>query len=610
MPFPYEVFGFRSLRRSLRLPEALRGNRAGQDAPNCRRQIVAAAVIAWCLGCGCMRTESSPVATRSSPAEWFVDITDAAGLAFVHDGEPAGTYFMPEIMGAGGALLDFDGDGRLDLLLVNGSWSPGAQTSRMQNRLYRQSPDEKFDDVTALAGMIGTTGYGVGIAVGDVDNDGHSDVYITAFGGDRFWLNNGDGTFCDRTDLLENRNRRWGTAAAFFDYDRDGWLDLYVVNYLDYFPGTQCDEGTGRIDYCGPQSFSGSVGKLYRNLGGIDDRGRIFADLTVEAGLASQSSPGLGVICRDFNDDQRPDVYVANDMSPDLLWLQQGDGSFREEGVQRGVAYNRFGHAEASMGIVSDDFNGDGVFDLFITNLRGETNTLFLGVGGGQFTDGTAGSGLGPASLPYTGFGVVSVDVDFDGDLDLIVVNGRVKRGPSLTGATLGPFWNEYAQPNQIYLNDGQGHFSDISERGGLLTGRLDVARALISGDIDNDGDLDLLLTSCAGPARLFRNEVPRAGTWLTVRAIDRPLNRYAIGAKVTVNAGPHTLCREINPSSGYLSSHDPRLVFGLGDAQRFDGITVRWPDGSCEEFEGGSANRQVLLLRGRGRPDAAVEGP
>jgi hypothetical protein len=563
-----------------------------------------------------MRTESSSEPAKSPPVEWFVDITDAAGVTFVHDAEPPGTYFMPEIMGSGGAFLDFDGDGRLDILLLNGSWSQtastsqGAQTSRLQVRLYRQDPSGKFDERTALAGMTATPGYGVGIAVGDVDNDGHFDVYVTAFGGDRLWLNNGDGTFCDRTNLLENQNRRWGTAAAFFDYDRDGWLDLYVVNYLDYFPGTQCDEGTGRIDYCGPQSFSGSVGKLYRNLGGIDDRGRIFADQTVETGLAAVASPGLGLVCRDFNDDQLPDIYVANDMSPDLLWLQQVDGSFREEGVPLGIAYNRYGHAEASMGIVADDFNGDGIFDLFITNLRGETNTLFVGAGVGQFTDQTAGSGLGPPSLAYTGFGVVSVDLDFDGDLDLVVVNGRVKRGPTLEGAALGPFWNDYAQPNQIYLNDGSGHFSNVSGRGGQLTGRLDVARALISGDIDNDGDLDLLLTSCAGPARLFRNETPRAGTWLTVRAIDRFQNRYAYGAKVTVRTGQRKLCREINPSSGYLSSHDPRVSFGLGDAKRFDGISVTWADGANEDFEGGAANRAVLLLRGRGRPAAGENGP
>ena len=563
-------------------------------------------ILVWVAGC--TPSGSSPAFPEASGVPWFTDITEAAGLVFVHDHEPQESYFMPEIMGSGGGFLDYDGDGWLDIVLLNGSWSEGANSSRMRNRLYRQRAEGVFEDATRAAGWTDVTGYGVGLAAADVDNDGNIDLYVTGFGGDRLWLNNGDGTFSEGTDFLETVNHRWGTAAAFFDYDGDGWLDLYVVNYLDYYPGTQCDEGTGRIDYCGPKSFSGTVGKLYRNLGGVDDRGRMFTDATLDSGIAAHPGPGLGLICRDFNGDLKPDVYVANDMSPDLLWIQQPDGTFREEGVERGIAYNRLGQAEASMGIISGDLDGDGIFDLFLTNLRGETNTLFLGTREGFFTDATAGSGLGPASLAYTGFGVVALDIEFDGDLDLIVVNGRVKRGPPL-GDSLGAFWSDYAQPHQIYLNDGHGRFADASSNGGELTARLDVARAIVSGDLDNDGDLDLLVTSCAGRARLFRNDTPRTGNWLMVRACDHGTNRDAIGTKLFVKTARGTVCREVDRSSGYLSSHDPRVLFGLGDCDGFDEILAIWPDGSTEEFAGGPANRELVLVRGRGRARAAGEG-
>ena len=554
------------------------------------------------IGCG----KPAPPSTDNrvvEEASWFVEITDEAGLKFIHDVEAPGDYFMPEIMGSGGAFVDFDGDGLLDIFLVNGRWSQGGEESRMCNQLYRQRADGTFAEVTLAAGMVSVPGYGVGVAVGDVNNDGAPDVYVTAFGGDRLWVNNGDATFFDRTDSLENVNQRWGTAASFVDYDRDGWLDLFVVNYVDYFPGTQCDEGTNRLDYCGPKSFSGTIGKLYRNLGQIDERGGMFTDVTIETGLAANAGPGLGLICHDFNGDGRPDLYIANDMFANRLWIQQEAGTFRDEAVVRGAAYKQLGQAGASMGIVCDDLNGDRMADLFITNLRGEMNILFLNTGAGQFVDGTAGSGLGAASLPYTGFGAVAIDLEFDGDLDLVVVNGRVKRGAPLPGAVLGSFWNDYAEPNQIFQNDGAGQFTEISHRGGLFTSRIEVTRALVCGDLDNDGDLDLLVTNCGGPARLYRNEGPRDGAWLTVRAINRSQNRDALGAQITVVVGGRDVTREINPSSGYLSSHDVRVNFGLGKFDAYEKIVVAWPDGNREEFDGGRANRQVVLQSGQGRP-------
>jgi hypothetical protein len=281
--------------------------------------------------------------------------------------------------------------------------------------------------------------------------------------------------------------------------------------------------------------------------------------------------------------------------------MQQADGTFREEGALRGVAVDRFGIAEASMGVACDDLDGDGQDDLFITTLRGETNLLLLGRGRGLFSDETAESGLGPPSLEFTGFGTVALDLEDDGDLDLVVVNGRVKRAPPLATARLDAFWNDYAEPNQIYLNDARGHFAEASEFGGPLTNRVDVARALIYGDYDNDGDFDLLVTYSSGPARLFRNDCPRKGNWLLVRAIDPALNRDAYGARIDVAAGEMRQHREVNPSSSYLASNDMRVHFGLGDARQYDRLAVQWPDGLSEEFPAGAANRQVVLYRGRG---------
>ncbi|MGE5193502.1 MAG: CRTAC1 family protein, partial [Deltaproteobacteria bacterium] len=497
---------------------------------------------------------------------WFKEISAESGFNFRHDAEDDQSYFMPEIMGSGGAFLDFDGDGRLDVFLVNGRWSHGKEGARTRNSLFRQQPDGSFADVALPAGLADAAGYGVGVAAADIDNDGDVDLYVTAFGGDRLWVNQGDGTFADRTGTLESINERWGTAAAFFDYDRDGWLDLCVVNYLDYFPGSLCDDGSGRRDYCGPTSFSGTASKLYRNLGGEDNRGLRFADVTVATGIASRPGPGLGVSCRDFNHDGRPDIFVANDMSPNTLWIQQPDGTFRDEGMLRGAAVDRFGKAEASMGVAWGDYDGDGLDDLFITTLRGETNLLLLGRSGECFSDETPASGLGPPGLEFTWFGVVALDLENDGDLDLVIVNGRVKRAPPLKTARLNRFWNDYAEPSQIFLNDGGGHFADASREGGEFSARVEVMRALAYADIDNDGDFDLLVTTCAGPARLYRNDTPRKGSWLMLRAYDPALNRDAIGARIEVLVGSRRFHREVNPSSSYLASNDVRVHFGLGD--------------------------------------------
>jgi hypothetical protein len=576
-------------------------------------RIVALTVtILACISLGGCQHEGSVtpgVAPKSAPAvheAWFtelsVDFQTAIDIGEAPRQPNSERYFMPDIMGPGGAFLDFDGDGALDILLVSGQWSSAGRQARMGIRLFRQGPDSEFHDCSQAAGLGTVNGYGVGVAVGDIDNDGDVDFYVTGFGGDRLWLNQGDGTFSDGTQLVESLNRRWGTAASFCDYDRDGWLDLCVVTYLDYFPNTRCDDGSGRPDFCGPKSFVGTVTRLYRNLGAVSSKGILLEDVTVAAGFPSGPGPGLGVYTHDFDGDGRLDVFVANDMSPNALWIQQVDGSFRNEAAIRGVAVDRFGIAEASMGVVCNDLGGDGEDDLFITTLRGETNLLLLGRGAGLFSDETAGSGLGPPSLEFTGFGTVALDLENDGDLDLAVVNGRVKRAPPLLPNTgLDPFWNDYAEPNQLFLNDARGHFTDASEYGGTFTNRVDVARALIYGDIDNDGDYDLLVTYSTGGARLFRNDWPRQGNWLLVRAFDPRLNRDAYGARVEIAAGTLRLHREVNPSSSYLASHDIRVHFGLANATQYDSLTVHWPDGVVEDYPAGPVNRDIVVYRGRG---------
>jgi hypothetical protein len=531
----------------------------------------------------------------------LTEITESAGLRSHIGPEAPSTFEMPDIMGNGAAFVDYDGDGLLDLFLLGGVFD-SRSAPRMRNQLFRQMPEGSLTDVSSSAGLEEVEGYGIGIAVGDVDNDGDLDLYLTCLGPDHFLLNNGDGTFTDRSELFETANERWSTAAAFCDYDRDGFLDLFVVNYVDYYPGTQCEEGDLRIDYCGPNSFAGTTCRLYRNLSGADQRGLMFSDVTAESGIAADSGPGLGLVARDFNDDGRLDFYVGNDMRPNRLWIQQSDGTFIDEAVVRGIACNGQGAPQASMGIAWGNLSGQGNCDVFITNLRGEMNILYGGSADGQFTDLTVPSGVGQPSLTRTGFGVIAADLELDGDLDLVLVNGKVKRGSALPGAVLSRHWNQYAEPGQILLSDGRGRFSDASSIAGPIASHVEVSRALAAGDFDNDGDLDFLVTSCGGPARLYRNDAPRRGHWLSVRAFDRALNRDALGAIVFIEAGGAEFRREINPSSSYLASNDFRAYFGTGSAGRFTSLRVRWPDGLEEVFSGGDVDRHLIVYRGTGR--------
>jgi enediyne biosynthesis protein E4 len=570
-------------------------------APRCALVLV---LSLFPLGCG----KDSPAVREVAHPPWFEDVTEKVGLDFVHDAGPVdeARHFMPQIVGSGAAVFDFDGDGLLDIYLLNNGGPRGKP-----NCLFRQLPDGKFKDVSLGSGLD-IAGYNMGVAIGDVNNDGHPDVLVTQYGGVKLFLNNGNGTFTDVTREAGLDNPLWATSAAFLDYDRDGWLDLVVVNYVDYDPSWPCAGLGGQPDYCPPNQFPGTVSKLFHNRGPNSaggGRGSVpgrrvprFEDVTLSSGLGRVPGPGLGVACADFDGDGWPDILVANDGAPNRLWINQKNGTFVDEAVVRGIAYNGPGQAQANMGIALGDVDGDGVFDVFMTHLTEETNTLWRQGPRGLFRDGTPAAGLASPRWRGTGWGAVLADFDHDGALDLALVNGRVARGKA-TASLLGAHWSRYAERNQLFANNGSGQFTDISMENEPFCGPAGVYRGLVAADIDGDGALDLLVTAVAGPARLYRNVAPQRGHWLMVRAIDPALRRDAYGAEITVRAGSRRWVSGISPNQGYLCSHDCRAHFGLGSAARLDAIEVLWPDGTRELFAGRPADQVVQLLRGQGKP-------
>jgi hypothetical protein len=562
--------------------------------------------IGFLLGAsGCnpsARTDTQANSVPDAPAgasRWFDDVTDAVGLTFTHECGPTGKFFMPQSVGPGGALFDADGDGRLDILLLQTA-GPG---SGVRNRLYLQTADGRFRDASAGSGLD-FDGYNMGVAIGDVDNDGRPDVLITQFTGARLFHNEGGGKFRDITEEAGIVNPHWGASAAFVDYDRDGRLDLIIVNYIDYDPSWPCSSPGGGKDFCGPRSFPGTIPRLFRNLGPGDGKPVRFADVTVPAGLATKPAPGLGVYAADLTGDGWPDLLIANDGTPNHLWVNQKDGTFKNEAMSRGIALTGNGMSMANMGIAVADYDGDGLLDMFITHLGIETHTMWRQGPVGFFRDDTLHSRVTRTRWRGTGFGAVAADFDRDGWPDIAFVNGRVYRGPELPGAGhLPEFWRPYAERNQLLRNAGGGKFDDISEANPAFCGSLNVGRGLAVGDFDNDGRPDLLVTPISGRARLYRNVAP-GGHWLGVRVTDPAKgNRDLLGTEVRVKAGGRTWVQVAQSAHSYLSASDPRPLFGLGGAAAYDRIEVTWPDGTREAFPGGPADRWVSLTPGSGNP-------
>ena len=549
------------------------------------------ALLGFALSCGA----HGP----APPASWFSDQTAASGLSFVHETGARGEMHLPEIMGGGVALFDAEGDGDLDVFFTSGDFErePGeAVGGPGRGRLFRHEAGLKFVDVTAASGLDEAR-YGMGAAVGDVDNDGDADLFLTNFGADQLYLNRGDGSFEDRTERAGIDVQGLSCSAVFCDYDLDGFLDLYVTRYVRYDPRQVCRNSSGQRDYCGPRAFNPASHVLLHNNGD-----GTFRDVSERAGLSRVAAAGLGVVCEDLNDDGRPDFYVANDQYANYLWLNRGDGTFEEQAVVLGAAYNLEGKAESGMGVIAADLDSDLDLDLFVTNLKGETNTLYRNLGRGSFEDATGGAGLAQSSLPYTGFGTVAFDVELDSDLDLLVANGRVFRGAPYPRPDVPEPWSFFAEPNLFYLNDGQGRFTAEPRLAEPFTAPIEISRGLATGDLDEDGDVDLVVTHVQGPAHLLRNDAPRAGHWLSVLAIDPALRREAIGARLTLEAGGRRFLRTVSRGFSYLSSNDPRAHFGLGAAESVSRLEVRWPDGLTERFEVPGVDRALTLKRGEGR--------
>ncbi len=575
-----------------------------------RSALALSMLLAACTGeeDGAPDRRSTPARPGASTAAagWFSEVARSSGIDFTHDGGAAGDYQLPEIMGSGCAWIDVDLDGDLDAYLVSAGHDPG----RARNRLYRNRGGGEFEDVTDDSGA-GDTGFGMGCAVADVDGDGFPDIYVTNFGANALYRNNGDGTFTDVTAAAGVGERRWSASAAFVDVDADGALDLFVTNYMSHPERSDqpCADAAGRIEYCGPHShFAPEPDTLYRNLG--DGR---FADVTRQAGMGDARGYGLGVVCADFNGDGHADIYVANDATANRLWINDGTGRFVDRGVEWGAAFNQHGRPEAGMGVDVADLDGDGGLDIFVTNLVNETNTLYRGLGDGLFDDVTHACGLGPPSLASTGFGAGFLDVDLDGDLDILVTNGRIRRGPLVDGVDLPAPWGRYAERDQLFERAGESGgpgtiaFVERSVEAGLGGLRPHVGRGLALGDHDNDGDVDVLVTACGGAARLYRNDAPRRGRWLTVVPLAPGGRGVVLGARVTVVADGATRIRESRAAASYLSSNDPRVHFGLGDVERA-AVTIRWPDGA--ETAAGEVPLDRIVEIEKGRDGFTVRPP
>ena len=548
-----------------------------------------------------------------------MDATADVGLDFVHRNGMSGQYYYSEMMGSGAALFDADNDGDLDLYLVQGGTLGTASDPPLGDRLWRNDlepgaspPSLRFTDVTEDSGLA-AHGYGMGVATGDVDNDGWTDLYVTNFGANQLWRNQGADTggrirFRDVTAAAGVDDERWSTSAVFFDYDGDGWLDLYVVNYVDFRLADNkiCHGPTSLRDYCGPTSYQGESDRLFRNRGVGTDGVVTFEDVSGAAGILTEAGAGMGVVASDFDGDGRPDLYVANDQTRNILWLQDSGGRFVNRALLAGCAANIDGRAEASMGVDAGDVDNDGDDDLFMTHLRTETNTLYLNDGRGYFQDATLQTGVGTPSLGFTSFGTSLFDLDNDGWLDLAVANGTVTRIVELVD---DPF--PLHQPNQLLRNLGAGdnaaRFTEASHLASEAFAVSEVSRGLAPGDVDNDGNVDLVVTNNHGPARLLLNRTGQEQPWLGLRLVGGDARRDMLGARVELRRGDgRHLHRRVRTDTSYCSAGDPRVLFGLGGGGQLEAVRVRWPDGRHETWPAPAPGRYHTLVQGTGQPVTA----
>jgi len=509
----------------------------------------------------------------------LVDVTAAAGIDFHHNSGAFGAKYLPETMGSGCAFFDYDGDGWLDLLLVNGMDWPGHKRRRSTLKLYRNNRNGTFTDVTERAGLA-VEMYGMGVAVADYDNDGFPDVLITAVGQNRLFHNTGKGHFVDVTERAGLGGRSsFSTSAVWFDYDRDGLLDLLICNYVKWSPERDvfCSVDGKRKSYCTPEAYHGETCWLFRNRGN-----GTFEDVTARSGIFDSTSKSLGVALVDYDRDGWLDVLVANDTQPNKLYHNLRNGTFEDVAVRAGIAFSEDGKARAGMGIDAADFDNSGADGIAITNFDNEMMALYRPSRSGGFSDSAIKAGVGQASRESLGFGCAFLDIELDGRLDLAAVNGHIDETVRHIRSNVG-----YAQPPHLFHNDGQGHFRDIAASAGAGFAAPKVARGLAYGDFDRDGDLDLAVTTNQGPAYLYRNDLSNGFHPLRIRLIGKKSNRDGIGAVVRATTPEGTQSRMVKTGSSYLSQSELTLTFGLGPRDAATRLTIAWPSGATQEFSG-----------------------
>jgi len=520
----------------------------------------------------------------------FVDVTQEVKITFRHNDGSSGEKYYLEPTGAGAAFFDYDNDGDLDIYFVNGTDLPDAKSENPpRNALYRNNSDGTFTDVTETAG-VGDTEYGFGCCVGDYDNDGNQDLYITNFEANLLYRNNGDGTFSDVTEKSGVGDERWGACCAFADYDNDGDLDLFVSNYVvfDLTENPVCSTRGIRV-YCGPESYEGVPDILYRNNGD-----GTFTDVTEFAGL-DNAGKGFGVVWGDYDNDRDLDLFVANDTTPNFLYCNNGDGTFIEMAMMAGVALSESGMAFNGMGANFGDYDNDGYLDIIVTNFQDQTTSLYRNTHDGFFFDVTFTSRIGEQTLPYLEWGVDLCDFDNDGNLDIFAANGHVDDNIE----QFDPI-GKYNQQNQLFRNNGNGTFSDISNMAGpgLLIKR--VSRGAAFGDYDNDGDIDILVTNVNQPVYLLRNDSGNKNNWLMIKTVGVKSNRDGIGARIIVSVGGKIQMREIKSGSSFLCQSDMRASFGLGKTTTVDFVEIHWPSGIVEKIENVKANQIITIVEGQ----------
>ncbi|RLE25753.1 MAG: hypothetical protein DRJ65_07030 [Acidobacteria bacterium] len=554
-------------------------------------------VVAAFILVACGQTPSSGSNTISEA--WFEDVISTSGVNFKHTTGFDGNYWFPEISAGGGCLLDYDGDGFLDLYLVQSGTLVPEGTENPPNQLYRNRGDWTFENMTVPAG-VGDTGYGSGCGASDYDSDGDIDLYVTNLGPDVLYRNNGDGTFSDVTAEAGIANNAWGTSCTFADFDSDGHLDIFVANYVNWTPANEIEcFSTTRRDYCSPKNYRAPARDvLFKNNGD-----GTFTDATVDAGIGWAFGNGFGIAHGDFDLDSDLDFYVSNDGAANQLWINSGDGNFTDQSMLAGCALNSDGWAEAGMGVAAADPDNDGDLDLFMCHIQEETNTFYVNENG-SFIDSTAMTGLAAPSRGYTGFGMGFGDFNNDGRLDLYIANGAVKLRPE----ELDPD-DPYAEPNHLFRGSGDGRFDEVEPRGGTAEALIATSRAASFGDLDNDGDIDILVVNKDAPPYLLRNRVGESNNWIMFRVYDADGNE-AIGTILRVESGETTQYRQVQRTYSYCASNDPRVHFGLGANTKIERLTVAWMGGEEEVFGPFTAGQSYNIRRGEGSGEVPAEIP